>query len=317
MALVTAVPRIAAQIWLGFGAVGPDEARARETLLAMMDLLARDPYEAMGLKGSPDAAQLRSAFLQATKRFHPAKFARMSAETQKLSNEVFLSLRNAYDTLTRPLVKQGGAPTPVAAGVPASAARSSSPVISGQRMPTPPPGPSTPVRPTPPAGAPVTPAARSTGGTTPPAGRPSVLRPSPLAAGARPASHNPTAPPGGAASRAQAPSGSTSTSASTSASPPSRASAPSIPTAERELAPIVELLNQQQFAVARAALEVLAAKAPDVARYRALIAYSRGREAQLERRMDEARVELMDALQIDPELQLAKTALAELFTRRK
>ena len=45
--------------------------------------------------------------------------------------------------------------------------------------------------------------------------------------------------------------------------------------------------------------------------------YARGREAQLDRRLDDARVELQDALDLDPELQLAKTALTELFTRRK
>jgi hypothetical protein len=88
-------------------------------------------------------------------------------------------------------------------------------------------------------------------------------------------------------------------------------------TQDRELAPILELMTQGHFAASRLALETLAARSPEVPRYRALIAYSKGREAQLARRIDEARVELQEALQIDPELQLAKTALAELFTRRK
>jgi hypothetical protein len=76
-------------------------------------------------------------------------------------------------------------------------------------------------------------------------------------------------------------------------------------------------MHRGQWEAARTALAALAAKAPDVPRYRALICYARGREAQLAQRVDEARVELQDALQLDPELQLAKTALAELFTRRK
>jgi len=84
-----------------------------------------------------------------------------------------------------------------------------------------------------------------------------------------------------------------------------------------ELAPILEQMQRGQWEAARTALAALAAKAPDTPRYRALICYARGREAQLAQRVDEARVELQDALQIDPELQLAKTALAELFTRRK
>lgn len=83
------------------------------------------------------------------------------------------------------------------------------------------------------------------------------------------------------------------------------------------LAPILMLLEQGQFEASRVALETLAARAPAVARYRALIAYARGREAQLARRFDEARVELQEALQLDPGLALAKTALGELFTRRK
>ena len=84
-----------------------------------------------------------------------------------------------------------------------------------------------------------------------------------------------------------------------------------------ELAPIHDLMLRGQWEPARAAITVLAAKAPASPKYRALLSYTRGREAQLARRLDEARVELDTALQLDPDLQLAKTALAELFTRRK
>jgi len=80
---------------------------------------------------------------------------------------------------------------------------------------------------------------------------------------------------------------------------------------------VIELLGKSQWEAARTILGGLATRSPQVARYRALLAYSRGREAQLEQRIDVARVELEQALQIDPELQLAKTALGELFTRRK
>jgi Tfp pilus assembly protein PilF len=79
----------------------------------------------------------------------------------------------------------------------------------------------------------------------------------------------------------------------------------------------LEHMQRGQWDAARAILAALAARAPDVPRFRALQSYARGREAQLAHRLDEARVELQDALQIDPDLQLAKTALAELFTRRK
>jgi hypothetical protein len=84
-----------------------------------------------------------------------------------------------------------------------------------------------------------------------------------------------------------------------------------------ELAPVIEMLQRQQWEPARAALNTLATRSPQSTKVRALQSYARGREAQLDRRIDEARVELDQALQLDPELQLAKTALAELFTRRK
>ena len=58
-------------------------------------------------------------------------------------------------------------------------------------------------------------------------------------------------------------------------------------------------------------------ESPDSTQIRALLSYATGRQAQVERRLDEARVELQRALQLDPDLTLAKTALAELFARRK
>ncbi|MBA3451982.1 MAG: hypothetical protein H0T42_02660 [Deltaproteobacteria bacterium] len=94
--------------------------------------------------------------------------------------------------------------------------------------------------------------------------------------------------------------------------PPSTSSA-----GDAELGAIQELLTQGRLTDARMKLETLVSRQPGVPRYQALIHYAKGREAQLARRIDEARVELMDALQLDPDLQLAKTALGELFTRRK
>jgi hypothetical protein len=79
----------------------------------------------------------------------------------------------------------------------------------------------------------------------------------------------------------------------------------------------IDLLQRQQWDPARSLLHQLQARDPSSKRIRALMCYARGREAQLDRRLDDARVELQDALDLDPELQLAKTALTELFTRRK
>ena len=68
----------------------------------MQDRLARDPYEALGVVPTSPPADVRSRFLELTKQYHPARFARMAIEIQKLANEVFLSLRGAHDQLSRP-----------------------------------------------------------------------------------------------------------------------------------------------------------------------------------------------------------------------
>ena len=85
---------------------------------------------------------------------------------------------------------------------------------------------------------------------------------------------------------------------------------------EAELAAIDDLLQKQQWEPARKRLEALIAKDPKP-RYRALLQYSFGREAQLARKVDEARDKLLDALEIDGELLIAQKALAELHPRRK
>jgi len=79
----------------------------------------------------------------------------------------------------------------------------------------------------------------------------------------------------------------------------------------------LDLLANQQWDAARVALNALSAMAPDSQHVRALVCYAAGRQAQVERRLDEARVDLQRALQLDPQLAPAKAALAELFARRK
>ena len=85
----------------------------------------------------------------------------------------------------------------------------------------------------------------------------------------------------------------------------------------RDETSVLDLLQRQQWDQARSVLTQLSARDPSSKRVRALVCYARGRQAQLERRLDDARVELQDALDLDPELQVAKAALTELFTRRK
>jgi hypothetical protein len=99
--------------------------------------------------------------------------------------------------------------------------------------------------------------------------------------------------------------------------PAPRAAAAAPAAAVRDEAGVLDLLQRQQWDQAKTALHQLSARDPGSKRFRALMCYARGREAQLSGLVDDARVELQDALDLDPELQLAKTALTELFTRRK
>ncbi|HET9623910.1 MAG TPA: hypothetical protein VFP84_21205 [Kofleriaceae bacterium] len=278
---------------------GIDEPSARAALAAMQDRLARDPSAALGVGASPTPDEVRSAFLELTKLFHPVRFGRMAPDIQKLSNEVFLALRAAHDTITKSVGRRSGA-TPIVA----PAAR--------------------------PPGAPVAPAAR------PSAIVPSAVRASAAGTGSSPVppAARPATAPGFAMPRTITPT--TPSKAPTTvrtigqpaATPPARPPVGSSvrqsgahpiaqPAAAVSESSVLDLLQRGQWDQARTALHQLLARDPNSRRVRALMAYARGREAQLDRRLDDARVELHDALDLDPSLELAKTALTELFTRRR
>jgi tetratricopeptide (TPR) repeat protein len=269
------------------GVAGLDEAHARSALAEMQERLARGPIAALGIAASATAEDARTAFLQLTKQYHPVRFGRMATDIQKLANEVFLSLRAAHDAFARTLRRPSGTLTtpslpPVAATPAPASIPPAIPTINGRT------GQSLPARTTRPAG--------SQDSAERPASPP---RGTPIAVAARPT-----------ASRAVV--------ASPASRPPSTARLPgSAPAPPRDEAAVLDLLQRQQWDQARSALHQLSARDPNSKRIRALVCYARGREAQLDRRVDDARVELQDALELDPDLQVAKTALTELFTRRK
>lgn len=345
----------------------------------MQERLSRDPFSALGLIPSATPADIRNAFLARTKEFHPARFARMSPEIQRLANEVFLQLRAAHDTIARPTTVPrtmtpgpmrpgtsgiphrpsgtGANPTvrPATGTTPLASSSSSMPPAGGRPGTSPTPavrpgsnpaptrpgavpgqpyggGPTQPLRGTHPTDGSATQPLRTThndhavtqplrtdhvatqpirtdGRTPAPPGK----RPTPPAGiPARPGVAPSTAPPIAGPPRRPTPSGAAPISPAVGGLP-----RPAGPPVDRELAAIHELIAQQQLAAARAALETLCTRQPQNLKYRALLCFARGREAQLAQRIDEARVELQDALQLDPDLQLAKSALAELFTRRR
>ena len=265
----------------------------------MMDLLSSDPYVAMGLIPSATASDIRNAFLTRTKQFHPARFGRMAPDIQRLANEVFLALRAVHDNMAKPTVKttrQSG-PLPSLGARPGGAQGSAAMRPQSGAVPTqpqrPPTGPS--------------PAIGTRPGTAP---YRTVDQQTTQALPTRPL-------PGGPAPQPPVP---RSTGGARAAGPPGagpRAQPVVAGGVERELAPIYELFAQEQLGAAKVALETLVARTPQSTKYKALLSYAKGRAAQLEKRIDEARVELHEALTLDPDLQVAKTALAELFTRRR
>ena len=369
------------------------ELQARQLLASMRERLTRDPHEALGIGANASLAEIRGAFLELTKTFHPAKYGRMSHDVQRLANEAFLELRAAHDSLAkgvraapRPLAvtaatsapasasasgrattgpilsrtSTGPLPSFAAAAAPTGpiATMASAPMPPSQRptdrsavlarplttSPSPQPGASSRPNPAPPPARPITgpiPAVRANGPPAPrtfPAGTErSPTRTPPPATAASPAPVRTTAPAAG-----PAPTIGTSSVASTVrfgasgpaasgrsgsggypavAKPGAAATIPVPPTTlrpgEPELAAVHDDITRGQWDAARVNLQALIARQPASPRFHSLLAYVKGRKAQLEHRIDEARVELDRALQLDPDLAPAKTALAELFTRRR
>jgi hypothetical protein len=270
-----------------------DEARARSVLAAMQDRLVRGPIAALGIPASATAEDARAAFLQLTKQYHPVRFGRMAVDIQKLANEVFLALRAAHDSVARTL-RRGTGPVPIApASPPGTASAASGPASAPVSAPhlAPASGVSANGRAGQalPARGPRAPGHDASTGTP--------------ASGLRPGASRPVAAPlAPAAARAPG---------------VARPVGSAAPITAQDEAGVLDLLQRQQWDQARSALHQLSARDPGSRRIRALECYARGREAQLDRRLDDARVELQDALDLDPDLQVAKTALTELFTRRK
>jgi hypothetical protein len=303
-----------------------------------MDMQGRiheGPQVALGVDSSASGEQIHSAFLQLTKRFHPARFGRMSNEVQRLSNEVFLGIKSAHDILLRsvgapprgsnakssqtmPVLHAEGSNRTTTARIPIGQPQRPSgtgqtPVIPrtltpSRIAPQQPGGPVisrtlTPGRVMPPgraAGTPVsnTPAfgVRTLRQGTPPE-RPATPpeRPAtPVRAGTPPNARHPTPPQG--------------------SQPLQQKTAPVFDD-RNELQRALDLINARDWAGARGVLHGLIARTPSK-QYRALVCYTRGREAHAEGKGEEAKMEYDRALHLDPNLDRAATALRELMRRR-
>jgi hypothetical protein len=265
----------------------------------------------------------------------------MSSELQRMSNEVFLGIKSAHDSMLRalgaplkptrgpqsggmPAIQAEGSsrmaqvrPTPVpamrAAGTPGPPNRPPTPVpgaTASHRPPTPVPGaapshrPPTPV----PTASPVKlapheqtqrgfgePVARR---LTPPMGMPAPAAP-----------QRPTPRPGLPPKPTDALTPDTIRHAGVQPTPPAFDE-------QRALAEVQTMMQARQWGAARQAMHSLAARVPQSRSYRALLCYARGREAQQAGRSDDAALEFQRALQLDPDLAVAKQALAEAQRRR-
>jgi hypothetical protein len=268
---------------------------------------------------------VRTAFLALTKQFHPARFGRMSTELQRLSNEVFLGIKTAHDQLLKQLGvarrgaagQSGGIPAikptgPVTRPSSPAIPRTTTPLQPVTRPPTPLSGTATvpraqgsqsmPARPATPQ--PTRPATPQPARTTPAMGMP-IQRPT----GARPSTpplNRPGTPP--STTRPPAP-------ANYNPETIRHSGAPAFDerTAHREA---MILLNEQDWTKARQTLQTLAQHRPQSKNYGALLAYARGREAQKLGRIADAALEYQRALELEPDLAMAKQALAEVKLRR-
>ena len=318
--------------------------------------ISHGPYTTLGVVETATLEQVRSAFLALTKQFHPARFGRMAIDIQRLSNEVFLGIKSAHDSLVKTLgggkraaMQSGGMPVIQSEG----SGRTVQPRQSTGSIPTVQPRstgqiptvarPATPTfargtdRPTSPSGSPpertssptiprtTTPMqpARTTSPipartTTPPLGTP-VQRPTTPATmrPATPTGSRPATPP----SRPGTPPGAAPRPPPASAINPDTVRgtvAPREPAFDERAALRESLMhiNDESWAAARATLSTLATKVPQSKNYRALLGYVRGREAQAAGKTEEAALEYQRALELDPGLTMAKQALAEVQRRR-
>jgi hypothetical protein len=273
-----------------------DRALHDELTAELARLVAAPPHVVLAVPSEPSAAELRAAFLAATKRHHPSRHARRPRPIVRLANEIFLVVRGAHEKLRlaagradelrpptvrdaelRPPSRHGAElrPSPPAAGQPAR---------SGARPPTGPPPPSRPVTA---PGAVVAPPAghidaelraaiserRRHRLQTPPAGV-SVQTPVRVSASHRVTGGQPIA-----------------------AAPPAVAGPPS---RQERLHAAEQQLAAGQLAEARAAFRALAAEKPDDRLARGLLHLAAGRELLAAGKPVEARAELERALAVDP-----------------
>jgi tetratricopeptide (TPR) repeat protein len=260
---------------------GRDGAAVQADLRSVIDR-ARDARAVLGLGPNARPAEARAAFHALCKKYHPARFARSSPETVRLANEAFLAIKRAYDGLIAP---ESSAPAKEISKPlePASAPSRAAPPIAAGTVPI---------------------AARVTEKIAPqprPAPRP--------ATGAIPA-QGPRAPTD--KQRAVTAAIPSAARPGTEKLPAQKKDEPAPATEEQRFALALDLLRRRLWRDAEKALGELAVSVPSEKKYRAYRHYAKGRLAQDDGRLDEARGEWERALRLEPDLAAARAAIESL-----
>lgn len=61
---------------------------------------SKDPYEILGVKPGAGMEEIRNAYRQAVKTYHPDKVSHLGPEFQELAKQKFVEIQNAYEKLT-------------------------------------------------------------------------------------------------------------------------------------------------------------------------------------------------------------------------
>jgi curved DNA-binding protein CbpA len=259
-----------------------------------------NPFLVLGVGYEATDAEVRAAFGELTKRYHPDRFARYeSTELRQVAEEIFILIRDAYrrlgdavartqllQSLGKPPPAPHRAPTPprpIPAASPARAPRAPerepAPIASASSL-----GAAAPIR-----------SAASLGTAAPAAPTmPTVpVGPRPVASPARPAAREPVAPP----------------------APPPRRSKPTQPppiTAPLDASPLEELIDQGRLDEALAGYKVMAKKHPNDRNLRAGVELCEGLLALAARDRLSAAPRFEAALEIDPSNERAARELADM-----
>lgn len=300
------------------------EGELVSALSSEIDSLRRlNPFQVLGLGYEAGDLDVRAAFAELTKRYHPDRFARyQSAEPRRLAAEIFILIRDAYRKLGDPqtrattLAAIGRVGDPRAIPVMRTGAvpvmrTGASQVVSRASIPARPEHSPLPVAHVPPTSAAGSGAQQALSGASGSSSMPSasVLAGPTVSASAPqppPLPSRASAPPHHAQGAASSPSSQPNARATTGAAPPVK------PISDIEFAHLEQLLDAEAYDEALATFKSLAKRAPQDRHVRAGIELCEGFLAFAARDRLEAAQKFEAVLEIDPSNERAARQLAEM-----